>query len=79
MYQIGDIRLLPLVIPNTQQHDRIVALSEKAIGIQTEILSSDNDTLTVRYKEELTQIEIEINLLFAEIYDVANLGEFTDF
>ena len=73
MYQIGDIRLLPLVVPTTVQHDLVVKLAEKAIALQRRILSGAN------LEGQLAEVEAQINREFAHIYNVEDLGKLTDF
>ena len=79
-YQIGDLRLLPIVIPTDEQHKEVNRLTKYAITLQTEILAlNSSGKPNAKEREELEATERNLNAIFAQIYGVEELGEFTEF
>ncbi len=74
-YEIGAVRMLPIVIPTPSQEAALAQLAQRAIAVQTEIL---RDGRTER-REELDRIQCEVNTAVEELYGVAGMGPFNEF
>lgn len=74
-YEIGDLRLLPVVMPTPVQRGRLEQMAQRAIVVQTDILQNGR----TERQEELDGIQQKINASVEELYGVAALGPFNEF
>lgn len=74
-YEIGAVRMLPIVIPTPAQEAVMAQLAQRAIAVQTEILRNGR----TERQEELDRIQHEVNTAVEELYGVAGVGPFNEF
>jgi hypothetical protein len=74
-YEIGDLRLLPLVVPTPKQNRQLEALAQRAVAVQTDILQNGRD----ERRAELDAIQREVNEAVEDLYGVTGLGPFDEF
>jgi hypothetical protein len=71
---MGDVRLLPLVMPTKKQHKALDELARQAVTVQTDILQNGRPR-----QAELRTIQDEVNATVEELYGVRGLGPFNEF
>jgi len=74
-FEIGDLRLLPVVMPTPPQHKRLEQLARRAVAVQTDILRDGR----TKQQPELDRIQGEVNAAVEELYGVSGLGPFDEF
>jgi hypothetical protein len=74
-YEIGDLRLIPIVVPTFEQHCHLEQLATSAIRIQTDILQKGR----AARQSELDRIQVEVDEAVEELYGVRGLGPFNEF
>jgi hypothetical protein len=73
-YEIGDLRLLPVVIPSPEQSEHLERTVRSAVSVQTDILQ--NGALR---QTELSVLQEQVNAAVEELYGVCGLGPFEEF
>lgn len=74
-YEIGDLRLVPLVWPTKAQERTLAELAQKAIELQTRVLKNGDKEAEI----SLGHLETALNDLVETVYGVAGLGPFNEF
>jgi hypothetical protein len=73
-YEANDLRMLPVVVPTTQQLSLLEQLAQQAIRVQNKNLQRANRT-----RDELEEIQVQVNEAVEELYGVKGLGPFNEF
>lgn len=67
-FQINDARLLPIIVPNTEQLNTFRLIYKKALDLQKQLIGTDE--VLDKLESELNLLQIELNKQVDKLYSI---------